>query len=414
MPEERLQQKKDHIVEVSKRAGTFLEEIRSLLPEKFSTRYKNPCWSAEQPKDYPGWQHMVLSYFHYGVRQLRPGRAWRFSRFLSKPVNDNSNGSITLCLPYFFLAGFPKSATTTIHNALGKLPQVVTPTEKEPHWWTRTLKIAKSKTFNSEYFPIAFVAYTLFFTELNSEVSKKWDNTTQFITYDGSQSTLWDSNFYYDGLDYCAMPVVISRVLPNTKFIVVMRNPITRLYSHFLYSFRYHFGSVRNWPSKVRRREEEIFHTQVTTEITGFRECLKVLSVFECTSVGMYNASKRNAEFMDAESQVGYKLMIGLYIVHIKKWLEFYPIENFLFIKMEDISKDSFGTMSKITEFLGLSPITSREVAENLLEVKMNVMRESHVKPMAAQTRSMLEEFYQPYNLELAQLLEDQHFLWNE
>ena len=131
----------------------------------------------------------------------------------------------------------------------------------------------------------------------------------------------------------------------------------------------------------VRQREEEIFHTQVTTEITGFRECLEVLSVFECTSVGMYNVSKRNSEFMDAESQV----MIGLYIVHIKKWLEFYPIENFLFIKMEDILKDSFRTMSEITEFLGLSPITSREVAENLLEKKMNVMRESHVKPMAAQ-----------------------------
>ena len=76
--------------------------------------------------------------------------------------------------------------------------------------------------------------------------------------------------------------VVISRVLPNAKFIVVMRNPITRLYSHFLYSFRYYFGSMRNWLSKVRRREEEIFHTQVITEIM---EYLEVLSVFECTIV---------------------------------------------------------------------------------------------------------------------------------
>ena len=169
---------KDHIVEVSKRAGTFLEEIHSLLPEKFSTRYKNPCWSAEQPKDYPAYGAILL-----------------------------------------------------------------------PLW---------------------------------SQAAGR--------------------------------------------------------------------GNISH-----------------TSDYRNHR-----FSVFECTSVGMYNVSKRNTEFMDAESQV----MIGLYIVHIKKWLEFYPIENFLFIKMEDILKDSFRTMSEITEFLGLSPITSREVAENLLEKKMNVMRE--------------------------------------
>ena len=102
---------RNHIVEVSKRASTFLEEIRSLLPEKFSTRYKNLCWSAEQPKDYPGWQDMVLSYFHYGVRQLRPGRAWRFSHFLSKPINDYSNSSITLISSW-------QVFQRVVHNAL--------------------------------------------------------------------------------------------------------------------------------------------------------------------------------------------------------------------------------------------------------------------------------------------------------
>ena len=86
-----------------------------------------------------------------------------------------------------------------------------------------------------EYVSTVSHCNTLFFgipSELDSWFSLLWPGRKHsVITYDGSQSTLWDSNFFYKGQEYCVMPAVISRVLPNAKFIIVMRNPVTSLYS---------------------------------------------------------------------------------------------------------------------------------------------------------------------------------------
>ena len=42
------------------------------------------------------------------------------------------------CLPYFFMAGFPKCGTTDIYAKLEAHPQMLTG-QKELHWWTRHL-----------------------------------------------------------------------------------------------------------------------------------------------------------------------------------------------------------------------------------------------------------------------------------
>ena len=157
-----------------------------------------------------------------------------------------------VCLPYFFLAGFPKCATTTVHDAIGTHKDIMQSSEKEPHFWPRNID---AKSFSVEYASITFMTYTLYFKNLSRLLAAPPNSTVRplgFITYDSSQSTLWDSNFFYKGQEYCAMPAVISRVLPNAKFIIVMRNPVTRLYSHFLYSCLVHYGKVSNWPTPVR------------------------------------------------------------------------------------------------------------------------------------------------------------------
>lgn len=421
--EESLLRNRGNIAEVSRRAELFLKEIRAMLPRNFSSRYKNPCWTAEKPKAYHDWKRMLMTYFHPGFgRKLRKGVEKRFTYFLSKPVDENSNDTSLLCLPYFFLAGFPKSATTTIHEALARHPQIIEPSEKEPHWWTRVLSLSKSRAFDAKYFSIAFITYTFFFDEISSELAdayKSPDGPDPLITYDASQSTLWDSNFYYKGQDYCAMPAVISRVLPNTKFIVVLRNPITRLYSHFVYSCKLHYGGVKYWPSAIKAKPTDLFHTEVTKDIKAFNECLQRMSVFECVSNRTSNTSR--VEYINSKKVkcgvIWHRLVLGMYAVHIKKWLQFYPMENFLFIKMEEISEDTFVTMAKITQFLGIVPV-SREAAHSMLGRVWNVLLNAsslhvNIPPMEEKTRTILEEFYQPYNQELAKMLNDDRFLWN-
>lgn len=388
MTEHSLLKNKEGIAEVSRKAEVFLEQIQQILPPgSFSRRWKNPCWVAPLH-----WNESLIADFQMASNSS--GNHFKKLLQMLADKDHSKNSKSLLCLPYFFLAGFPKSATTTIHNALRRHPEIVGPLWKEPHWWTRALHLSKSREFDVAHIPASFMLYTMFFKEISSQLSNRVD----LITYDGSQSTLWDSNFYHMGQSYCAMPAVISRVLPNAKFIVAMRNPVKRLYSHFLYSCQLQYGEVQNWPAAIRENGAGIFHAQVLEETERFHSCVRNMSVVECVDMAIFARESAAAYKCGTLNQ---RLVIGMYAVHIKKWLQFYPRENFLFIRMEDISREPVKTMLSITNFLGISPMMGGDVFGRA----QNVLQESaRVAPMEEKTERLLQEFYQPYNEELVNL----------
>jgi len=317
-----------------------------------------------------------------------------------------------LCLPYFFLAGFPKSATTTIHDVLSQHPSIVGPRDKEPHWWTRALALKHRKNFSPEYIPISFMSYLVFFRAIAREMEEpEFDDV---ITYDGSQSTIWDSNFYVDGQDFCAMPAVMNQLLPSAKFILVMRNPVTRLYSHFIYSCMLRYGyQVQKWPRDIRRGTAALFHSKVEQEIVQFNSCLENASAFECSSIRTSHTEGPEVDYEGtrASSMVWHRLSLGMYVVHIKKWLQFYPLKNFLFLRMEDFGERPRIVLANITNFLGVQ--RSYGAMARLLRLHKNT-RPTQVQSMSQKTVALLQKFYHPYNQELATLLNDSRFLWKD
>ena len=112
---------------------------------------------------------------------------------------------------------------------------------------------------------------------------------------------------------------------------------------------------------------------------------------------------------------VQHRLAIGLYALHIKKWLLFYPLESFLFLRAEDVFADPVAAVSQITEFLGVAAVP-REVAVDIFGEPENASRKEarQVLPLEPRTRELLEQFYRPYNKELATLLNDDSFLWTQ
>ena len=404
MTEQSLILNRESIVEVSRRAEIFLEKIAVMLPENYSRKYRNPCWMAEEPKGYPGWGKRLMAYFN--PEHERVPRNTKTNLF-----DESYNGSKRLnCLPSFFLAGFPKCASTTVHDALRKHPQIVPPFKKEPHYWARAWGLRLSQSFRTEYISTSFMTYTLFFKQLSTQLVA---SPMDLITYDGSQSTLWDSNFFYKGQEYCAMPAVISRVLPNAKFIIVMRNPVTRLYSHFMFSNQLSFGQVKNWPHQLRENGAAIFHAEVMAEMENFNDCRTNKSLFECVNVW---TTSKPVTIEGIKFDKFHRLSIGLYAVHIRKWLQFYPRENFLFIRTEDISSNSTELVSQITEFLGISPV-SEEMARDMFEKESNVFDASahDLSPMDKKTKLLLGDFYRPFNEELAAITNNDKFLqWND
>ena len=186
-----------NVTTVANKAQVFLTVLQSIIPANFSQDMKNPCW--------------------YSSFTLRTSPLFRVANKFSTRFIQTSGGSTELyCLPYFFIGGFPKSGTTTLHEALQQHPQIIGPTIKEPQWWTKF----PLKDMRTDYLNLTVMKYLLYFTgaaKRNTQYPREGA-----ITYDASQSTLWDSNFYLDNEDYCAMPAIVSRILPNAKFIVLM------------------------------------------------------------------------------------------------------------------------------------------------------------------------------------------------
>ena len=108
---------------------------------------------------------------------------------------------------------------------------------------------------------------------------------------------------------------------------------------------------------------------------------------------------------------------ISLYYIHLHKWLQFYPKENFLFLRTEDMSQQPSTTMNHITDFLEIDPV-SKDQAQEWLCHKANVQTAFTSDPekykMKPETKKMLKEFYRPFNEKLVELIGSERFLWTD
>ena len=396
--EARLRERTRAIVQVELSARQFLDAVRLVIPEhSHFTNHLNPCFHSNVTTG-DHLNRILLTYlrpeFNKGLTRLKS--IYSKTQLLRMAFRHKS----LMCLPYFYIAGFPKCATTSLDRAFKQHPQIVAPINKEPHWWTRVDSLSTVGNSTQDYAMFYVWTYFSFFNEACSKIETAGDGN--LVTYDGSQSLLWDSNFFQDGQDYCAMPAVLSRVQPKAKFIVIMRNPTARLFSHYIWSFKYHYGEVMEWPDEIRQNVSRSFHSAVVSVVSKFKECLKRLSLFECT-YGFKSTSKQKLG-----SRVDYKFSIGLYYVHIKKWLQFFPREQFLFLRMEDMITNFTSAMVKMLDFLQLGQGVGEEMEKWLTKANAHVTSVE----MLPETKVLLNDLYGPYNKLLADLLKDERYTW--
>ncbi|KAL3892180.1 hypothetical protein ACJMK2_004414 [Sinanodonta woodiana] len=138
-------------------------------------------------------------------------------------------GKSMLCLPYFYLAGFPKCGTTDIYRKLSIHPDFISPFAKEPHWLTR-----------SRFMGMFMIQYLRYFSRATAVIGHLYkighSRMSSVITGDLSASTLWDNDFWpiipgnshtniYEP-DVTNVDVLLH-LNPNVKVIAILRNPHT-------------------------------------------------------------------------------------------------------------------------------------------------------------------------------------------
>ena len=175
-----------------------LATMRVMIPKIFHPKFKNPCW-----------------YSNFRIPHLK-GKVKKFyneSVQLCDLIKFNKlNESKTLhCLPYFYIAGFPRSGTTALYSLINHHPQFTKPVHKEVHWLTHD-------KFNP-VFPenLKSVMRYIYHFQL---AAREIEQNANLVTCDASASTFWDAFFHSPNqISGCETPLLLSYVLPDAKYI---------------------------------------------------------------------------------------------------------------------------------------------------------------------------------------------------
>jgi len=195
--------------------------------------------------------------------------------------------------PDFLIGGVARSATTWLCRALDTHQQVYLPKPftPEPKFFSRDKEYAKGMDYYCQ----------------------KWFATAQDGLLRGEKSTSY--------LETSGCAERIHTHLPNVKLIFLLRDPVERAFSNYLWS-------------KQNGLESETFETALELE------------------------QKREASLPEnlREARPYAYFARGLYAQLLEPFFNFFPHERVLCLKMEDIGRDPNAFMQRLFVFLGLPP----------------------------------------------------------
>lgn len=134
--------------------------------------------------------------------------------------------------PNLFIVGAAKAGTTSLYHYLNQNPEIFFPKIKEPHFFFRELDISQ---FRSEF---------------ESSVNKNSGNHQKFIQDKKVYLELYDAVKEEKFLGDASASYLYSKTAakeiyqynPDSKIIIVLRNPIERAFSHYLMNLRMGFS----------------------------------------------------------------------------------------------------------------------------------------------------------------------------
>lgn len=209
-------------------------------------------------------------------RGCRPIR--RAGRLATAPLRE---------LPTFIIIGVQKGGTSSLFEWIQSSPDVVPPASKEVHYFTR-------------HYQCQFGWYKSYFP-LRSLMGGR-------ITGEATPYML----FHRDA------PRRTAETLPECRFIVLLRNPVDRAWSHY-------------WHEKRKGRETLSFEEAIEKE------------------------AERIASNDWGHQHFSY-LSRGLYAEQLERWFSCYPPDRFLIMKSEDIFADPHSAVARVSNWLGILP----------------------------------------------------------
>lgn len=241
--------------------------------------------------------------------------------------------------PDFLIIGQPKAGTTAIHELILQHHCIAPPLLKEPCFWSYHYDWG-IKWYEAIFQPRLYHARSL--------------------AYESSTS-------------YFAHPLSASRIAehcPRMKFILILRDTATRIYSEYQQFFRSGM-ETRSWEKIVEQ------------EVLRIGDCPLVLDE-------SYNESHEQLYLLRAPA-----------LPHLRRWLKFFPLGQFLILQYHDIVVDPIGTIARLNDFLGLPPS-----GDGVIE-RVNI---GHYAPMSPLVEERLRSWFAEHDYALKSLLRELYY----
>lgn len=261
-------------------------------------------------------------------------------------------------LPDFIIIGTQRGGTTSLYYYLTEHPGIAHALMKEVH-------------FFDDHFEEGLNWYRAQFPSSLQKHYAQHIRKEHFLTGESSP--------YY--LFYPRAPKRISGAVPNAKLIVLLRNPVDRAHSH-------------HWLAMLEGNETLPFAEAIQREeerLAGEHE--KIVADEHYTSFNHRHFSY---------------LARGIYVDQLQHWLQYYPREQFLILRSEDLYKDTASVFKQTLNFLGVDSgdIGSGKQFKQYREPnKRGYKNEGKPPKIASKIREQLVEYFKPHNTRLYKLL---------
>ncbi len=190
--------------------------------------------------------------------------------------------------PNFFIVGAAKAGTTSLYNYLREIPEVYMSPEKEPGYFSRGA---------SEDFLVPLILDKKKYLKLFKDVKN------EKAIGEASPIYLWNPQ----------SPQLIQEVVPNAQIIIILRDPVERLFSEYL---------MASQTIESRTFHEAIHHTP------------KTKYYHHLTKHYLYD---------------------GMYSESVKRYLDTFGHKKIKIIIFEEFVKDTKKTITEILKFLNVN-----------------------------------------------------------
>jgi hypothetical protein len=221
---------------------------------------------------------------------------------MNNQVQDKKN------MPTFFLAGVMKSGTSSLTSLLKQHENVFCTPAKEPSFFS--LRYERGKEYYLErYF-------------------SKWSGEQEVFEAN-------PRNFFLPHV-----PHRIRETVPDPKFVVILRNPVDRAYSHW-------------WMKYSSGRETKPFKQAIHTNLD------RLSSGQEFTYPESIDMWKRHRKARNEGHPLGvYRIYVdmGRYDRHFERYIDLFSSERMHVVFLDDLKEDPVSTVRNVWRYLDLEP----------------------------------------------------------